>query len=71
MIDNLDYLNKYYGEDEIITCGNKDDWFQKIDFYIRNNDLRNKIVKKANKKTYKYHLYENRILQILKLSNKY
>ena len=71
LIDDLDYLNKYYEEDEIITCGDKDDWFQKIDFYIKNNDLRNKIVKKANERTYKNHLYENRILQILKLSNKY
>ena len=70
MIDDLDYLNKYYEEDEIITCGEKDDWFQKIDFYIKNNDLRNEIVKKQMK-TYKNHLYENRILQILKLSNKY
>lgn len=71
LIDELDYLDKYYEKNEMITCGDKNEWFQKIDFYIKNDDLRNKIANKATEKTHKNHLYENRIIQILKLIGKY
>ncbi len=70
IIDELDYLDRYYEGDEMISCGNKEDWFEKIDYYLQNEDLRNKISAKAKNRSHKDHLYENRILQILKIANK-
>ena len=70
LIDNLDYLDRYYSEDEIIKCGDKEEWFEKIDYFIKNESARNDFKNRAYIKTYKQHLYENRINQILSLANK-
>ena len=70
IIDNLNYLDKYYSEEEMVSCSNKEEWFEKIDFYLKNEKLREKFSIKAQERTHKDHLYENRISEILKLSDK-
>ena len=70
LIDNLDYINKYFESDELISCNDPKDWFKKIDYYIRDDEARLKILKKSIKRAHKDHMYENRIKLILKLANK-
>lgn len=70
LIDDIDYLRKYYKDDEMISCKDPKDWFDKIEEFINNHQLREKYARKACEKTHKEHLYENRINLILELANK-
>lgn len=68
IVDDVPSLKKYFKEDdEIVIAKNKDDWFEKIDYYIRNPEKRIPIIKKGRKKILKYHTYENRVKQIFKI----
>ena len=70
IIDKLNYLDRYYSEEEMVSCSSKEDWFEKIDFFLKNEKLRKQFSIKARERTHKDHLYENRISKILKLSDK-
>jgi glycosyltransferase involved in cell wall biosynthesis len=69
--DNVACIHKYFkvGE-EIIVAENKQDWFDKIDYYIKNPDKRLEIIAKGKARVEKNHTYHNRVEQIIEIYNK-
>lgn len=66
--DNVKCIHKYFkvGE-EIIVAESKQDWFDKIHYYIQNPDKRLEIITKGKERVSKDHTYHNRALQIIDL----
>lgn len=66
--DDVSCIHKYFkvGE-EIIVAENKQDWFDKINYYIQNPDKRLDIIKKGKARVEKDHTYHNRVEQIISL----
>ncbi|MCL1512262.1 hypothetical protein DTI93_07670 [Parasaccharibacter sp. TMW 2.1884] len=56
-------LRRYYEADEIPVFSNRDDFEQIVNRYLRDDDLRFEMARKAQERTMKEHLYGNRILQ--------
>lgn len=65
--DDVAAIRKYFTDDEIVVARNKTDWFDKIDFYMKNPDKRIKIAEKGRIKVMSDHTYHNRVEQILKI----
>lgn len=65
--DNVKALRKYFEPDELIIGENKDDWFDKIDYFTKNPDKRIKIIEKGFNKVINHHTYFNRVDQIVDL----
>lgn len=70
IVDNVPSLPKYFidGKD-LVIAKNKKDWFDKIDFYIKNPKNRSHIIEQGIKKVLKNHTYHNRVDQIIKIYN--
>jgi hypothetical protein len=66
--DDIACIHKYFkvGE-EIIVAENKQDWFDKINYYIQNPDKRLEIIKKGKARVAKDHTYHNRVKDILNI----
>jgi spore maturation protein CgeB len=66
--DDVACIHKYFkvGE-EIIVAENKQDWFDKIDYYIKNPDKRLEIIAKGKARVAKDHTYHNRVEQIISI----
>ncbi len=64
--DNVACLHKYFkvGE-ELVIAEDSSDWFDKIDFYIKNSEKRLEIIKKGKERVLKDHTYHNRVQQII------
>jgi spore maturation protein CgeB len=69
--DDVTCIHKYFkvGE-EIVVAENKQDWFDKIDYYIKNPDKRLEIIAKGKARVEKDHTYHNRVEQIIEIYNK-
>ncbi len=68
IVDNVPVLSRYFVEGrELIIAKDKKDWFDKIDYYIKNPDKRNKIIEAGRKKILKEHTYHSRVKQILSI----
>lgn len=65
--DNVKVLRKYFSEKELVIAENKRDWFEKIDYYIKNPDKRIPIIKASMKKVLKEHTYYNRVNQFISI----
>lgn len=68
--DDVACIQKYFkvGE-EIIVAENKQDWFDKINYYIKNPEKRMDIIHKGKLRVGKEHTYHNRVNKILELYN--
>lgn len=68
--DDVACIHKYFkvGE-EIIVAENKQDWFDKINYYIQNPDERLDIIEKGKARVEKDHTYHNRVEQIISIYN--
>jgi len=66
--DNIECIHKYFkvGE-EIVVAENRQDWFDKINYYIQNPDKRLEIIKKGKVRVKKDHTYHNRANQIISI----
>jgi len=66
--DDVACIHKYFkvGE-EIVLAENIDDWYNKIDYYIKNPEKRIEIIKKGKARVEKDHTYHNRVGKILEL----
>lgn len=62
--DNVRALRKYFNEDELVIAENTDDWFEKVDYYIKNPEKREPIIEAGMKKVSDLHTYHNRVAQI-------
>lgn len=66
--DDVACIRKYFKEDEeIVIAKNKDDWFQKIDYYMKNPEKRLPIIEAGRRRVLKDHTYHNRVEQIISI----
>jgi spore maturation protein CgeB len=56
------------GEEIIMTKDSKD-WFDKIDYYMKNPEKRLPIIEAGRKKVLENHTYHNRVNQIFDIYN--
>jgi spore maturation protein CgeB len=69
--DYVKCIGKYFKDGkEIIMAKNKDDWFDKIDYYIKNPEKRISIIENGRKVVMRKHTYHNRVKQLIKLYEK-
>jgi len=62
---------KYFEEGkEIVIARTLKEWFEKIDYYVKNPDERNKIIEAGRKRVLAEHTYHNRVKQIIDIYNK-
>jgi len=69
--DYVECIEKYLNKDEIILAQTKEEWFNKIDYYMKNPQERKKIAEKGYIKVMKKHTYHNRVKQIISLYKKF
>ncbi len=69
--DNVAVLRKYFNENELVVAKDTDDWFEKIDFYIKHPEKRLPIIEAGRKKVLAEHTYHNRVGQIIDIYNKF
>jgi spore maturation protein CgeB len=65
--DDVACIRKYFKEDEIVVAKDKNDWYEKIEFYIKNPDMRLKIIEKGKQRVLADHTYHCRAKQILEI----
>lgn len=67
IVDNVPTLHKYFtpGKD-IIIAESRDDWWEKIEYYINNPEKRLAITEAGRKRIEKEHTYHNRVETIMK-----
>jgi len=68
--DDVACIHKYFkvGE-EIIMAKDKKDWFDKIDYYIKNPEKRLAVIAAGKKRVLADHTYHNRVGQIIGIYN--
>jgi spore maturation protein CgeB len=70
--DNVACIRKYLKEGEEIVIGkNKDDWYEKIEYYYKNPSARSKIITNGRNRVLKDHTYKNRVEQIIRIYKDY
>ncbi|MCP4649293.1 MAG: glycosyltransferase [PVC group bacterium] len=67
--DNVAVLRKYFNDQELVVANNTKDWFEKIDFFIKNPDKRIPIIEAGKKKILAEHTYEHRVAQLIDIYN--
>lgn len=65
--DNIRVLRKYFSEEELVIGENKNDWFDKIDYYLKNPEKRKAIIKTGQRKVLREHTYKNRVDQFISM----
>jgi len=65
--DYVPALRKYFAEDEMVMAKDKNDWFEKIDYYLAHDDERRQIQLKGSQRALKDHTYHNRVEQVIDL----
>lgn len=64
--DNVACIKKYFKPDkEIVIAKDKEDWFDKIDFYLKNPEHAKKIAEAGRKRALSEHTYHNRAQSFL------
>lgn len=59
--DNVRILRRYFGENELVIAQDTSDWFEKIDYFIRNPDARGPYIEAGRAKVLAEHTYHNRV----------
>jgi len=68
IVDSVPSIYKYFKDGvDIVIAKNKKDWFDKIDYYIKNPEKKLAIIKAGNKRVMAFHTYHNRINQMIKI----
>lgn len=66
--DDVACIRKYFEDNkEMIIAKNKEDWFSKIEYYMKNPEKRIPIIEAGKKRVLKDHTYHNRVNQIVEL----
>jgi len=67
--DNVECIKKYFIEgQEIIIAKDKKDWFDKIDYYMKNLDKRDKTIEAGRMRVLRDHTYKNRVAQLINIA---
>lgn len=69
--DNVKVLRKYFTNKELVIGEDTNDWFDKIEYYIKNPEKRVPIIEAGKKKVLKEHTYHNRANQFIDLYNNF
>ena len=69
--DNVKVLRKYFTKDELVIGENTKDWFEKIEYYLKNPNKRLSIIRVGKKKVLEKHTYHNRARQFIELYEKF
>ncbi|MDD5731927.1 MAG: glycosyltransferase [Patescibacteria group bacterium] len=70
IVDGVACIGKYFKEgEEIIIAKDEKDWFEKIDYYIKNPEKRLPIIEAGKKRVLAEHTYHNRVEQIMGIYN--
>lgn len=65
--DDVACIRQYFRDDEeIIIAKNRDDWFDKIDFFIRNPEKRIPIIEAGKRRVLAEHTYHHRVNEMLR-----
>jgi len=68
--DDVACLKKYFKEgEEIVIAKDKKDWFEKINYYMKNPEKRNTIIEAGKQRVLKEHTYKNRVEQMIRIYN--
>lgn len=65
--DYVPAIRKYFAEDEVVTATDKQDWFEKIYYFLTHEQERKRIQKNGTHKALEYHTYHNRVKQVMDL----
>jgi len=66
--DHVPAIRKYFAEDELVMARiDKDDWLDKIDYYITHDKEREEIRRRGTDKALRDHTYHNRVKQLIDL----
>ena len=69
--DNVACIRKYFKNgEEIVIAENEKDWYEKVDYYIKNPNKRNAIIEAGKKKVLAEHTYHNRVNQVIDIYDK-
>lgn len=69
--DNVPILRKYFTENELVIAEDGHNWFEKVEYYIKNPSQRTSIIEAGRKKVLANHTYHNRVGQILEIYNNF
>lgn len=70
--DDVACIRKYFKEgEEIVIAKDKRDWFEKIEYYLKNPDKKIAIIEAGKRRVLKDHTYHNRSELIINLYNEY
>lgn len=69
--DNVAALRRYFTEDELVIANDTKDWFEKIEYFIRNPEKRIPYIEAGMKKVLEEHTYLNRVDQIVEIYKKF
>lgn len=67
--DNVACIRKYFKDDEIVIINSKEEWFDKIKYYIENPNERLEIIMKGRERVLQDHTYHNRAQKIINIYN--
>lgn len=70
--DDVACIRKYFKDgNDIVIAKNKDEWFEKIKYYINNPEKRIPIIDAGRQNILKNHTYHNRVKQIINIYKKF
>ena len=61
-------LRRYFTADEVVMAEDDDDWFRKIDYYLKHDEERLRIKEAGTRRALKDHTYNSRIARFLELA---
>jgi spore maturation protein CgeB len=64
--DDVPALKKYFREDEVVIGKDPDDWFEKVEYYLKHEKERKAIQHKGTARALKDHMYHNRVETVIK-----
>jgi len=72
IVDDVSCIRDYFKVgDEIIIAKDTEDWFDKIDYFIRNSEKREPIIEAGRKRVLSDHTYHNRVQEFLEIYSKF
>jgi hypothetical protein len=67
IVDNVACIKKYFNGGEIVIAENRNDWFDKIEYYMKYPEKRNPIIDAGKKRVLSDHTYFKRAEQIISI----
>ncbi len=68
--DDVACIRKYFKDgEEIIIAKDRNDWFDKIDYYIKNPEKRLRVIEAGRTRVLAEHTYHNRVQKIIDIYN--